>query len=233
MKRYKWKPHTQKLDALPKQNPENKVKRARKRRKTAKKAPTPIRDMNKRQLIRAMDREHPIVTLTVGTLKANVTRAAGQNTVIGEEVARTLQEVTHIVGQCKTQVQLLIGRYIQDVTQQERPLTQVEREVLDVICPPLRRESEEEEDEDEDEDEAQDQVPFLSMLLRHVYSRERLAGTRLGKLATALVTRCPLPEPTLEKTYPGMAMFDSTGRQLATEIKGHFRRGCQEITDKV
>ncbi|KAF9271681.1 hypothetical protein BGZ68_003203, partial [Mortierella alpina] len=28
-------------------------------------------------------------------------------------------------------------------------------------------------------------------------------------------------------------MFDSTGRQLATEIKGHFRRGCQEITDKL
>ncbi|KAF9958693.1 hypothetical protein BGZ70_009115 [Mortierella alpina] len=232
MKRYKWKPHKPGPEPATNQNSEH-LKARRKRRKKTMKAPTSIRDMTKMQLVKAIDREHPLVALTVGTVEANAMRASGNDTAVGEEVVRTLQEVARIVGECKTQVQLLIGRFIQATTKQGRPLTQEERDILDAICPPLTNASEEEEDEDEDGDSDQDQVRFLSMLLRHVYSRDRLAGTKLGKLAGGLVRRCPLPEATLAKTYPGMAMFDSTGRQLATEIKGHFKRGCQDIIEKL
>ncbi|KAF9960813.1 hypothetical protein BGZ72_005819 [Mortierella alpina] len=235
MKRYKWKPHVPKPDAPSSQNPEdNKAKRKRKKRKITK-TPTPVEDMTKQQLVRAMDREHPLVTLTVGTVEANAMRACGNDAAIGEEVARTLQEVTRIVQECKVQVQLLIGRFIQYISKQGRPPTEEERAILDVICPPLKNDNDGDRDEDENEDgdSDQDQVRFLSMLLRYVYSRERLTGTKLGRLASALVSRCPLPGATLQKTYPGGPMFDSTGRQMASEIKSHFKRGCLDIIEKL
>ncbi|KAF9945279.1 hypothetical protein BGZ70_003924, partial [Mortierella alpina] len=57
---------------------------------------------------------------------------------------------------------------------------------MNATCPPLSNANEEDEDEDEDGDPDQDQVRCLSMLLRHVYLRERLTGTKFGKLASGL-----------------------------------------------
>ncbi|KAG0196952.1 hypothetical protein BGX31_005101 [Mortierella sp. GBA43] len=97
-----------------------------------------------------MDHEHPVVTLTFGTLKANTERA-GTDPGIAKEVIKVLQDITQLAATAKRKAQSVIGRYVQQIS--TGPLSTMDIELLNAICPPFK-ESEDENDDDPEVDAA-------------------------------------------------------------------------------
>jgi hypothetical protein len=202
--------------------------------------PKPIDGLTRKELVWAMDNEHPIVSLTIGTVKANAERAAGSNPDVANEVTRIIREITQQAASTKRKAQAIIGRYIQQVS--TGPLSNLDLEVLNAICPPMAKSD----DENDDENEVMDPVSpspkydpskvhqekFLSMLLRHLYSGETLGSTKLAELVKYLLERCPV-SITHKKVYPGMELLESTASQLAGEYRRHYKTSCKEISKKV
>lgn len=96
-----------------------------------------------------MDREHPIVTLTVGTLRANVKRASGGQDNVAEEALSTVQEIVRIAWGVKRKAQALIGRFVQQVS--AGPHSSMDIELLHAICPPMAGPDDNEDDENDGE----------------------------------------------------------------------------------
>lgn len=241
MKQYAWKPHRPKDKDEEQSKPSAKsASRPRKKKKTEETEGPLVEELAKRELVNAMDKEHPIVTLTVGTLKANITRASGSQDEVAKETLSTVKEVVQIAANVKRSAQAVIGRFVQLVSAE--PRSDMDIEVLHAICPPMTEPNEEGDDENDEEAENPSskysasktrQETFLQLLLRHLYSGESLGQTKNGRLAKHLLTRCPVPPPKNLKTYQGKALLDSTGRQLAQELRQHYKRGCLELVEKV
>ncbi|KAF9079188.1 hypothetical protein BGX27_006870, partial [Mortierella sp. AM989] len=72
--------------------------------------------MDKSQLVKEMEWEHPTVTSNAGTISANVPRALKDDSHLVSEVESCLHEVVDSVSTAKRQCQQLVGRYIERIT---------------------------------------------------------------------------------------------------------------------
>ncbi|KAF9956089.1 hypothetical protein BGZ72_003026 [Mortierella alpina] len=166
-RQYEWKPYTAQQEARSKQvMAENMRKQAQKeqqrvarRRKKAwqllKKPPPKIEDMNKMQLVQALAWEHPLVSLPVGTVKANSKRAAAAAAAANvtttttthadqrrsatrqeQEVSHCILDVVEQVRVTKRQAQELLGAYIETVT--KLGPTEEDRAILSTLCPAVK-----------------------------------------------------------------------------------------------
>lgn len=106
----------------------------------AKKPPPKINEMDKQQLINAMAREHSIVSLPVGTVKANSKRAAVIATTDTkkqqqqqQEVATCILDIVEHARVTKRHAQEFLGAFIEAVF--ERGVTEDDRSILSSLCP--------------------------------------------------------------------------------------------------
>ncbi|KAG0220882.1 hypothetical protein BGW42_008609, partial [Actinomortierella wolfii] len=86
---------------------------------------------SKVDLVRAMAWEHPTVTLDVGTLRANVSRAVAPHDAAVECIQRAVREASAIKRRC----QELIGLFLHEVFVDGRLKTEDDRQILDFLCP--------------------------------------------------------------------------------------------------
>ncbi|KAF9987064.1 hypothetical protein BGZ79_005256, partial [Entomortierella chlamydospora] len=154
-KQYKWKPFTPAQEMRYQQTvDENRKRLAQKKRqqdaqrlqqeKDSAKPFTPIDEMTKMQLVKALAWEHPLVTLPVGTVDANCRRAAGsfdqpiplrQQEQQSHEVSACIQDVVQQVQVTKRHTQEFLGSYIETAFKQG--LTADDRDILSFLCPPV------------------------------------------------------------------------------------------------
>lgn len=158
-KQYQWIPYTAEQEARYQQSiAEAKRKKAEKKRQhearrlkkgkeLAKKQPPKIDEMNKSQLINAMAFEHPLVSLSVGTVNANSKRAAAATTTNANQLPSSEQQqqqqqqevstcILDIVGQVrvtKRHAHEFLGVFIETVF--EHGLTENDRAILYSLCP--------------------------------------------------------------------------------------------------
>ncbi|KAF9983296.1 hypothetical protein BGZ65_001943 [Modicella reniformis] len=206
-----WKPHRPK-DKDEEQSQSKPSAKAVSRPPKKKKAELLIEELKKRELVNTMDKEHPVVSLT---------------------------EIVQIAGDVKRKAQAVIGRFVQLVS--AGPRSSMDNEVLHAICPPMTEELDENED-DENDGEVKNRSPkyaaskvnqetvlttFTSPFLL------KRGPTKLARLVNHLLTRCPPPPPKSGKTYQGGALLESTGLQLAQELRQHYKRGCLELSQKL
>jgi len=146
---------------------------------------TPIHKMNKLQIIRALQWQHPTVTLDVGTLEANTKRVTEGNE--SAEVLRCLREAVHQAADLKRSCLQLLGRFVERVTDPTATFTKeqkaLDRDLQDLICPRISGTSQDEDDEDErvnddtDSEANEDiQQSFLKKLVTYLHSRKDIQG---------------------------------------------------------
>ncbi|KAF9111643.1 hypothetical protein BGW39_004298, partial [Mortierella sp. 14UC] len=160
-RQYQWKPYTAEQEArYRKSKAETREKKTKTRRqrearglkkekKLAKKPPLKIDKMDKMQLINAMVWEHPLVSLPVGTVKANSKRAAAATTTNANQLPSSEQQqqqqqdvsdcILDIVGQVRTtkrHAQEFLGAFIETVF--ERGPTEIDRAILYSLCPAVK-----------------------------------------------------------------------------------------------
>ncbi|CAO3565510.1 unnamed protein product [Mortierella alpina] len=164
-KQYQWKPYTAQQEAQSKKaaaesmrkqaekEQRREARRRRRERELLKKPPPRIELMNKMQLVKAMAWEHPLVSLPVGTLKANTKRAAAAAATTStthnqpmsfkrqqqyqlqqhQEVSACVMDVVHVT---KRQAQEFLGEFIETVF--KHGPTEEDREILSTLCPAVK-----------------------------------------------------------------------------------------------
>ncbi|KAG9071286.1 hypothetical protein KI688_005497 [Linnemannia hyalina] len=146
-RQYQLKPYTAKQEARYQQSiAENEKKQAEKMRQRderrlkkemelLKKPPRKIEEMDKQQLINAMVWEHPLVSLPVGTIRANSNRAAAGTTTDDNQLPSSKQQ--------QQQQQSDVSACILDIVEQartifERGQTEEDRTILNTLCPTVK-----------------------------------------------------------------------------------------------
>ncbi|KAG0074125.1 hypothetical protein BGZ93_004581, partial [Podila epicladia] len=136
MKHYKWKPST-----VPPQNPKipdpatNPNPIPKKRRRTSTKARKAIADMNKRDILFNLSAEHPMTSLKVGTLSANVEEVLGGDPALLQEALSCIKEGVRLATTTKRQCQQVFGLYLEHLD--NHGTTPSDRVTLDYLCPRL------------------------------------------------------------------------------------------------
>ncbi|KAF9189315.1 hypothetical protein BGZ51_009709 [Haplosporangium sp. Z 767] len=157
-----------------------------------------VREMGKKNLLDALNWEHPSTTLNIGTLSVNDNRALVNEPDLVPEVLRCLKESVRLAADIKRSCQQLIGRFIECIVAQGT-VDESDRISLDHICPRISAKIEVIGEQDDDEDGEEDvdglgssnkQENFLAILLRHLYSGNYPLGkTTTGKYMQKFIDR--------------------------------------------
>ncbi|KAG0354052.1 hypothetical protein BGX24_007051, partial [Mortierella sp. AD032] len=115
----------------------------KKKRKSTPKKVRPAADMTKFQLVKAMQWEHPLRTLDIGTLKANTSRAlkkevphdADLQQRIQHAITTCLSDVSKLASRTKRGCQQAIGQYLENLSIDH--LDQDDRTILNYLTPPF------------------------------------------------------------------------------------------------
>ncbi|KAF9345765.1 hypothetical protein BGX26_002764 [Mortierella sp. AD094] len=157
----------------------------------------PVKKMAKKDLVKEMSWLHPTVTLDIGTVSANASRALkGDTDDLVSEVKRCLSEVVSSASNTNRLCQQLIGRFIEVITAPGSVVTVSDREILDRLCARVKaKDNEGDADGSEENDYDFDvktkfsiQQQFFSGLLRYLYSRNPLEISKSGKTSEFLKT---------------------------------------------
>ena len=265
MKLYKWKPHTPKPNPDDPDDTNGSTERitgrpAKKRRKAAKKDETPwkwtlpkseimtqlqAKAWTKRQIVLRLYHEHPLVTLRVGTLTANVRGVCDD---LAGDVTACLRGAVKIIVDVKRQAQELIGGFVQRVVVEGHEVSGEDRELLDAICPRLAKPepgsndgNDVSDDAEEDEDDKSLQYQFLYKLLGHLFSGNVRNDNATGRLLQRFINRASgfnLCQPySISPTrhqppFPASVLWSVT-KELAKEIKMLYKGGCENIQKQV
>lgn len=216
-KQYVWKPPKEKTDSPQEQSastdtstdagPNTSTLPPKKKRKTTPKKPQPAANtMTKAELVKAMQSEHPLRTLDVGTLKANAGRAlknefgsdADLQLQLRNSVMGCLSTVSRLSAKTKRICQQVVGQYLENLSvdqsdNDDNPLVdqldEDDRMIIGYLSSPF---SVKEiaaakkgailapEDEDDDPDVSIGDCPsvqFFQVLLNAIYHSTKPSGT--------------------------------------------------------
>ncbi|KAF9895897.1 hypothetical protein BX616_008590, partial [Lobosporangium transversale] len=106
-RKYKDNPNTNALDS-------NKQKKKKEKEKS-KKPQKAVDEMDKTDLVRAMQYEHPTRTLDIGTVNGNLNRILTDKPQLRSKIKACLQEVVRHASKTKRTCQRAIGQYIEQL----------------------------------------------------------------------------------------------------------------------
>ena len=199
--------------------------------------------MDKKELVKGMQWEHPLRTLSVGTLNANIKQVLSNNSTLQCNVRTSIRQVVRLASATKRICQRAIAQYIERVV--DIKMDPKDIELLDMICPRISaKDKDKEPDELEELDHQiegkQDrQTSFISSLMHCIYNRAppgRVRPTGMDVKVIEFIARASefLPGMTGgEVPYPASAILRSAIGQLCVEIKKHYRNGSYDLCEKV
>ncbi|KAF9109298.1 hypothetical protein BGX27_007769 [Mortierella sp. AM989] len=207
--------------------------------------------MAKADLMRAMQWEHPLRTLNVGTMKANVRETLGHDTKgsLASEVTQCLRETVRLAANVKQACLRLIGCIIERLFM-SNDFIESDRDILDFICPHITVQTakdegdlQDQEQQGQDEDNGSDQIQFISMLMRFLYSGNAPRTARVGKVVNKFIQRAKQlglldtrdmgPDAYENAPYNGIALLRTVASQLSAECKRMYRDGSVELLNKL
>ncbi|KAF8958121.1 hypothetical protein BGZ46_002037, partial [Entomortierella lignicola] len=221
----------------------------------AKSAPT-----LKLEVMRSMAYQHPISSLYIGTLSANVKRAVSNQPTLQQAVTLCIQEASREAARIKRKGQILIGTYIERLESIGKDLSNTDRAILDLLSRRLvikdaeRLDTDDEEIESNSNDDAElegkvkagkgaEQLAFLWAFLKSIYSGNPPNNVGMGQKVNAFIYRlCQLglyTQPRSLSEINERMPFTPTDlvRSVATDLKAQleriYRRGSYDLYNKL
>ncbi|KAF9401880.1 hypothetical protein BGZ76_007414, partial [Entomortierella beljakovae] len=236
MKQHAYKPY-KKPPECPVEHTRTASKSAKK--KKPKKKPMPLEQMGRKELIGAMNWEHPLVSLNVGTVATNVKGVLHTNEDLAIEVQRCLSEAVRYAAIAKRSCQVVLGRYIEHIFISNE-IEELDRGFLDGLCERLSPntmdddealDATQSEDHQDQEESNNYQRSFISILMRSLYS-ERLPDAKGSKAAQAVnnfirrLQQLGILDDTITGSkinksmpYPATQLLRSVSTQLNVELR--------------
>ncbi|KAF9301539.1 hypothetical protein BGZ91_009550, partial [Linnemannia elongata] len=166
--------------------------------------------MTKAQLVKALAWEHPMATLEIGTLAANVKNALKVNDIsrdpiglaednaVAKEMIDCVRAIVKEANRVKRRCQGLFGAYFERIDRDGA--TSDDKEFLKEICPPIPREltikaapntppSQNSTTLENDDDTSDRQVQFIGCFMRYLYSNNFPRNTGIGVLVNRFIMR--------------------------------------------
>ena len=233
----------------------------------SKKPPAPIKPKldeitlpGRKDILDALDWEHPTVTLDLGCLSKNV-RAVLKDDDQSDSVVQCIRGAVRVASDTKRRCQGVIGRYLEEVffprpsagrPRPKEPIRNVslqDQSVLDYLCPRLPKDlTTLAKDDDGVEDGSRDDknVKFLHIFLTYLYSSNPPTQNRsgVGQAVTIFIRRLQelniidkqnLPAEAVRNVmdYAPFMVVRSASSQLAAEFKRHYGHGSVQLSNKV
>ncbi|KAF9952866.1 hypothetical protein BGZ70_000443, partial [Mortierella alpina] len=260
MVRYRWKPHRPRSTNSVNGQDNSEEDPSGDNSTGGNPAARPLESMGKLDLARAMRREHPISTLEIGTVRANA-RAALQHPPpdmstlqvpwadVASAVDQCLKDVTKLASGTKRSCQLLVGRFVEQLSTQD-VISSLDRDLLDLVCPRISARTSqdgtgirtESSDLIDDDTEAQTcYAQFFTSLATYVYSGSCPISSKTGRQVEKFINRAhelglceKVDRGAIRRAmpYPGSIFLRSVGTQMASEYKRHFKQGTLTMFDK-
>ncbi|KAI8351750.1 hypothetical protein B0O80DRAFT_500105 [Mortierella sp. GBAus27b] len=247
MKKYVWKPWQGNLDSP---NPTSQQKKSSEKSEPKEpKKPKDVDRMDKQELSYAMEWEHPIRTLSIGTLNANLKRALSTSPDLRNTVKSCIQEVVRQASITKRTCQRGIALYIEHLSSSE--IDEKDRVILDMLCTRVSdkvvtstedlgaaKGTQGEGDEGVDENK---QSGFLFSLLIAIYNGRPPSLKGVGRHVCAFLEKAKdfLPamasrgEIEQRRQYPGSSFLRSSATQLMVELSKVYKIGSRELCEKI
>ncbi|KAG0285569.1 hypothetical protein BGZ98_005448, partial [Dissophora globulifera] len=218
--------------------------------------------MTKIQLIRAMQTEHPLRTLDIGTLKANTSRALKKEFYDDEDLQAKLRkamttclsDISTLASKSKRVCQQAVGQYLENLSIDQ--LDEDDKVILSYLTSPFSVQeiaaakngvspnpedelSDDTEDPDADVNDKNSSVGFFMSLLVAIYKASTPQGKKKdGPAAAACLflhkAKAYLQPKTGIDSYSNPSDFlQSTAKQIATEYRRHFKNGAFDLCKKI
>jgi len=222
----------------------------KKKHKTSKKPRKAIANMNKRDILYNLTAEHPMTTLDIGTLSANVEEVLGNDPALLQEVLLCIKEAVRLATTTKRQCQQVFGLYLEHLD--NHGATPSDRSTLDYLCPrlepknPISVADQEEHDQiandEEEEAESCQRKSFLETFLRFLYSGNYPTSRGIGPAVDLFIRRLEDLE-ILKKgnrgalnrrmEYTPTDLVHSVASQLCVEFGKMYKNSTYDIAKKV
>jgi len=170
----------------------------------------PVDRMTKAQLVKALAWEHPMVTLNIGTLPANVRNALKANddsrdpielaedSAVAKEAIDCVRAIVKEANRIKRKCQGLFGVYFERINRDGA--TSDDKEILNEICSPIPQEmtdntasdtlqSQDSTTLDNEDDNSDRQVQFIGCFMRYLYSNNFPRNTGIGIIVNRFIIR--------------------------------------------
>ncbi|KAF9997128.1 hypothetical protein BGZ80_006214, partial [Entomortierella chlamydospora] len=251
MKQYTWKPWKEKPESPVDYSAEIESEPQEPIETPSTTTPTPVKDMNKYQLLRALSWEHPTVNLDIGTLSANVNGVLKDKDAVAQEVIGCIQEAVRLASEVKRQCQGLIGQYLELLDTPGVFDPSSDRQILDHLCPRIvpRTDNsnnlnvgEQNTNAGDFDDKGDKQEQFLASFLRFLYSGNFPSQTGVAKVANLFIKRLTTlnlltprsrSELNVPKEFNPTCLVRSVATQLAVELKKIYKNGSYELQEKL
>ena len=251
MKQYKWKPWKTRPEDPADEDPDIAIENQDKD-PGSNLIKDPLETAYKVDVARAMNWEHPTVTLDIGTVAANVKEALKDESDLVAPVLECLQEVVRLATTAKRSCQQLIGCFVESIAMLG-VFQESDRVALDYICERIKpkgkgraagnTDNNKQEQDDNDSGEKNDkQLNFLMSLVRYLYSgnypKNQGTGVAVNKFIARLEEMGLLAKGdryalNTETAYTPTDLTRSVACQLYVELKRTYRNGSFELQKKV
>lgn len=233
---YRWKPWGTKPPDIPDAPPTATANSSKKPQLR-----DPIHGSTKKELVKALGFEHPMVNLDIGTLSAMAKDARPEDKIGSSQVVAVIRGAVRQASAVKRQCQELVGLYLERVFTEGMLHTKADRPLLDELCPRLAKIADSDDSNEQDDGDDSKQT-FWSSLLGYIYSGRTLSSRskayqfvqrllQLGLLPRHDFAREREAYGTIE--YPPTLLVRSVATQLAAEFKRHYKEGWKVLVPKV
>ncbi|KAF9915510.1 hypothetical protein FBU30_001909, partial [Linnemannia zychae] len=209
---------------------------------------------NKKNILTALEYEHPVTVLRLGLLETNAQKALPGQQEVSKEVVRCFRSAVFDAWSVKIRCQEIIGAYL--ITVFSGVVSDADRHILDKLCPRIEHNDIKEDgdgrttsvtvENDVNDDSDDDNTTFIHSFMTALYSGNcprsgdaRLFVDRLqqqefqGILRSREIGPPGTRNPPTDNKFPASCLTRSVSTQLYVELKNHFKRGTVSLYHKV
>ncbi|KAF9944767.1 hypothetical protein BGZ70_004356 [Mortierella alpina] len=199
---------------------------------------------------------HPVSSLDVGTLQANVRRISADSPILQSQIVRCVQDAVRDAASVKRRGQRIIGRFIEHASLMGPQLDGNDRVFLDLLCPRVTKKDvkDHKAGTDDREDDSDDDLvdlnstsaatknhhhSFLLSFLSHLYSGNYPQARGMGQTVDNFIKRLgelgiytpPRPRWEINRSTPFTPtdLLGSVTDQLRVELKKMYKNGSCDL----
>ncbi|KAG0226138.1 hypothetical protein BGW41_004258, partial [Actinomortierella wolfii] len=209
----------------------------------------PLHNVDKKQILNALNFEHPTVALDIGTLTANVKKAPAKQVLVADIIRGAVRGASKVKRRC----QELIGRYLEMIGLSPNSM---DEKIFVCLCPPQSKPTSDTQDGEGEDGSTRHQdddglvtkskghqqlQQFLQSFMAFLYSGNEPMKGATNNFIERLRNLQLLPTPSKESrsnsrrptAYTPTSLVRSVASQLAAELLRHWKGGCNALCDKL
>ncbi|KAF9965989.1 hypothetical protein BGZ73_001190, partial [Actinomortierella ambigua] len=192
-------------------------------------------DLSRGPVVKALDLEHPVVTLEVGSLHNNIVGVFQDKPDVARCVKDCLRTVVHQANEAKRQFQRILGLFLDQIF--SGGIEQHDRAFLRLLCENINpQDASHTVNDDKQDDEIAlatiKQSSFIQSIMVAIISGKDPARGAARDFFVRLKGLGLIDSKTPTTRYPASILARSISSQVCVQLKKHFKHGAVSLHEK-